>query len=377
MANAVFIQEVVNLTNQFRAQHGLGALSVNWNLSEAAQTHSENMAYQDFFSHIGADGSRPWDRAREAGYGSISVGENIGAGYSTPQGVVDAWIRSDGHRANMLNSKFNEIGVGYFYLQDDPGELTYQSYWAQVFGKGTNEVQVQSAQSVQATQPIEPTQPTQPMTLQVMADESFVALQYGASYGDLVEAFGNNADALWQHYQMWGQQEGRSLDAFNEVNYLAAYDDLLNAFGRDTYTAVQHYLTNGYYENRSPDAFASSQYLASHKDLIAAFGLNLGAAAEHFVNYGYSEGRTRDEFDEGRYLASNHDLIQSFGYDLEAATQHYISAGMTENRSLDAFDPAAYLSRYGDLQAAFGNDLDAATRHFIQYGYGEGRVGTA
>lgn len=373
MTNTEFINEVVELTNQFRAQHGLGALTIDWDLAEAAQKHSENMAYQDFFSHIAPDGSKPWDRTREAGYESISVGENIAAGFTTPEAVVNGWINSDGHRANMLNGNFNEIGVGYFYLPNDPGNLRYGAYWTQVFGKGV----IESVAETAVTPAISPATPAVSPVPQVASDESFVALQYGASYGDLIEAYGDNVGALWRHYLDYGQGEGRSLDQFNEVGYLAAYDDLLNACGKSSYAAVEHYVQYGYYEGRSQELFAASQYLASYGDLAAAYGLDYQAAAKHFVDWGYSEGRVRDRFDEGRYLASNHDLIEALGYDLEAATRHYISYGMSEQRSLDSFDPAAYLARYGDLQAAYGDDLNAAARHFVEYGYSEGRIGTA
>jgi hypothetical protein len=371
MTNAAFIQEVVNLTNQFRAQNGLGPLSVDIDLAEAAQVHSENMAYQDFFSHTGADGSKPWDRAATAGYESGTVGENIAAGYTTPQAVVEGWINSEGHRANMLNSRYNEIGVGYFYHQNDTGEINYRTYWTQVFGNGVIE---QPGSTPVPSEPL-PSEPAPPPSgpSSVSSSGALTALQYGASHPDLLAVFGFNADALWQHYLTYGQAEGRQLDLFDEVSYLASHDDLLNAFGSDAQAALNHYISNGYAEGRAKNRFRGSQYLASHKDLITAFGYDPATAAQHFVQMGYAEGRSRDTFDEGRYLASNADLIQHFGTDLEGATQHYILYGMSENRSLDAFDPSAYLNQYSDLQAAFGNDLNAATRHFIEYGHAEGR----
>jgi|GEM_PF-662259 len=141
MTNNEFIQEVLRLTNEFRAQNGLHALVLDTNLQEAAQEHSESMALQDFFSHTGQDGSRPWDRAQDAGYESSFVGENIAAGgiYDTPEKVVQGWIDSPGHRANMLNADYNELGVGYYFLENDTGSVNYNTYWTQVFGKGTIE----------------------------------------------------------------------------------------------------------------------------------------------------------------------------------------------------------------------------------------------
>jgi uncharacterized protein YkwD len=130
-----FVGQVVELTNQFRAQNGLAPLTLNSKLSEAAQTHSQNMATQDFFSHTGKDGSSMGDRVSNAGYDWRTVAENIAAGQRTPSEVVTSWINSPGHRANMLNTTIKEIGVGYFFLAEDTGTTNYNAYWTQNFGK--------------------------------------------------------------------------------------------------------------------------------------------------------------------------------------------------------------------------------------------------
>lgn len=136
MLNSAFEQEVLKLTNDFRKSNGLKPLVLDQSLEEAADLHTQNMANRDFFSHTGKDGKSPSDRAKRAGYESGFVGENIAAGYRTPQSVVDGWINSPGHRANLLNANYNEIGLGYYYLQNDTGGTNYNSYWTQVFGKG-------------------------------------------------------------------------------------------------------------------------------------------------------------------------------------------------------------------------------------------------
>lgn len=64
------------------------------------------------------------------------MGENIAAGYSTPEAVVEGWKNSSGHRANLLNPNFTELGVGYYYLANDTGSVNYNRYWTQVFGSG-------------------------------------------------------------------------------------------------------------------------------------------------------------------------------------------------------------------------------------------------
>lgn len=131
-----FVNKVLDLTNQFRAQNGLGALKLNSELNAAAQNHSQDMAVSDYFSHTGKNGSQPWDRAKVVGYEAQSMGENIAAGYTTPEIVVQGWIDSPGHRANLLNSNYTELGVGYFLLENDTGSVNYNRYWTQLFGSG-------------------------------------------------------------------------------------------------------------------------------------------------------------------------------------------------------------------------------------------------
>ncbi len=128
-----FVTEVVNLTNVERVNAGCPAVTFNEKLYNAAQGHSQNMALLDFFDHIGKDSSSPADRVAAAGYQASAVGENIAAGYSTPAAVVAGWMGSAGHRANILNCNWKEIGVGYYYLQNDTGSENWYHYWTQVF----------------------------------------------------------------------------------------------------------------------------------------------------------------------------------------------------------------------------------------------------
>jgi hypothetical protein len=134
--NTDFINKVLQLTNEFRAQNGVPALKLNNELNAAAYGHSADMANQDYFDHTGKDGSKPWDRAKVVGYQARSMGENIAAGYTTPEDVVTGWENSPGHRANMLNASYTELGVGYYYLANDTGSVNYNSYWTQLFGSG-------------------------------------------------------------------------------------------------------------------------------------------------------------------------------------------------------------------------------------------------
>lgn len=130
-----FVQEVLDLTNKHRQQAGLGSLRLNNKLNAAAQTHSVDMALNDFFNHTGSDQSTPFDRITGSGYDYALAAENIAAGYATPRSVVDAWMDSPGHRENILYPGLEEIGIGFYFLPNDSGALVRRYYWTQDFGK--------------------------------------------------------------------------------------------------------------------------------------------------------------------------------------------------------------------------------------------------
>ena len=134
--NDTFLSEVLRLSNIFRAENGLAPLVANAELAEAAQSHSEAMAKRDFFAHTDLNGKEPWDRAQAAGYDYSAIAENIAAGQRTPEQVVNGWINSPGHRRNLLNPTYTDLGVGYFKLENDTGSVNYNTYWTQLFGSG-------------------------------------------------------------------------------------------------------------------------------------------------------------------------------------------------------------------------------------------------
>ena len=128
-----FINRVVELTNLERKKNGLPSLRFNSRLAAAAQKHSHSMANRDFFSHTGHNSSKMSDRINAEGYRWSFCAENIYAGGSTPEEAVKGWMNSSGHRRNILNPKAREIGVGYYYLANDTGNVNYKHYWTQVF----------------------------------------------------------------------------------------------------------------------------------------------------------------------------------------------------------------------------------------------------
>jgi Ca2+-binding RTX toxin-like protein len=152
-------------------------------------------------------------------------------------------------------------------------------------------------------------------------------LAYIASYGDLIKAFGLNAEAGLNHYAAQGISEGRTV-SFNALRYIANYGDLIKAFGTNTQAATEHFISSGYYEGRSTN-FDALRYIASYVDLIQAFGTDTEAATLHYINSGYNEGR-KVSFDAQWYLAKYNDIRNAFGKDETAATYHYVSSGRND-----------------------------------------------
>jgi uncharacterized protein YkwD len=122
---------VIELANAERAKAGCPALKADATLGRAAQRHSADMANHNFTGHTGSSGSTMVNRAEAAGYtGWRTLAENVAAGQRTAAGVVNAWMESPGHRANILNCSLRHIGIGYV---KKPG-TTHSTYWTQDFG---------------------------------------------------------------------------------------------------------------------------------------------------------------------------------------------------------------------------------------------------
>lgn len=104
--------EVVRLTNQKRAEAGLGALTLNSNLAGAAYTKGQDMINKDYWAHVAPDGTQPWKFFNDFGYKYKYAGENLARDFTNPASAVDAWMNSPTHRENILNPKYKEIGIG-------------------------------------------------------------------------------------------------------------------------------------------------------------------------------------------------------------------------------------------------------------------------
>ncbi|MEU8888870.1 CAP domain-containing protein [Streptomyces sp. NPDC048442] len=117
---------VLSLVNQERAKAGCSPVRPDTGLATLAANFSRDMAARDFFEHTDPDGATPWDRAAKAGIKDLG-GENIARGQADAQAVMDAWMKSEGHRANILNCDYTTLGVGVHMGEGGP-------WWTQDFG---------------------------------------------------------------------------------------------------------------------------------------------------------------------------------------------------------------------------------------------------
>ncbi|MGW2210073.1 CAP domain-containing protein [Streptomyces sp. NPDC001781] len=125
-ARAAAEAEVLRLVNVERAKVGCTPVAANSALTGLAEAFSGDMAARGFFDHTDPDGATPWDRAAKAGITGLG-GENIARGQSDAAAVMDAWMKSPGHRANILNCDFKTLGVGVHTAPGGP-------WWTQDFG---------------------------------------------------------------------------------------------------------------------------------------------------------------------------------------------------------------------------------------------------
>jgi hypothetical protein len=117
-----FDQDILALVNQERSSRGLGILTLSQKLDTAADLHAQDMATNYYATnHTGSDSSTTATRITRSGYEWTSIGENLAAGYTSASSVVQAWMNSTGHRANILNPNFTDLGLGYTYLSGTGG----------------------------------------------------------------------------------------------------------------------------------------------------------------------------------------------------------------------------------------------------------------
>lgn len=119
--------EVLRLVNQYRKENGLKELTLSTQLIDLAEMKAKDMADKNYFSHTSPTYGSPFQMLQSHGVNYKSAGENIAAGQRSATEVMQSWMNSSGHRANILNPSYTEIGIGYY------AGGSYRTYWVQLF----------------------------------------------------------------------------------------------------------------------------------------------------------------------------------------------------------------------------------------------------
>jgi len=159
---------IVNETNVNRAKESLSSLKVNPILNEAAQLKANDMANKGYFAHTSPEGITPWYWFNKTGYSFFYAGENLAVNFVDSKDIVNAWMNSPSHRANMINYNFTEIGIGIAKGQYKGSEAVFV---VQMFGRPRSE-------AVVTTKPISKPTPTPlPLFTPSSQPETFVAVK--------------------------------------------------------------------------------------------------------------------------------------------------------------------------------------------------------
>lgn len=384
---------VLDLVNAERSKAGLQPLVMDQKLMDTAVGRSCEITV--LFDHQRPNGQDCFS-VYPSGY--YYYGENIAAGYVSAESVVNAWMNSSGHRANILSKDFKSIGIGC--VKSDDGR--YYVYWTQCFGGRV----LQEA--------------SRPFTVDGLDySDVFDAKYYLNRYSDLRSVFGSDEAKAFNHFVKYGMKEGRQGSAsFNVDIYKKNYPDLMNLYGNDNANYYRHYILYGKREKRnatsridiSPSSLKDITvyngvdyqyvydvkfYASKYPDLRAAFGSDSMAYLKHFVNSGMREGRQgKESFDVKSYRNLYSDLRRAFGKDLKLYYMHFITNGHREGRRAtgcttlqnaitvyngvdygEIYDFTYYQNKYPDIKKAFGDDEVATLKHFVNNGLKEGRKG--
>src|SRR3989344_7862290 len=106
----VSVQELLQFTNQKRTENNLSILTLNDQLSVAAENKAQDMFEKDYWAHNSPSGTTPWEFIKGAGYNYVFAGENLARGFKNSDDIVNAWMASSTHRTNLLSPKYREVG---------------------------------------------------------------------------------------------------------------------------------------------------------------------------------------------------------------------------------------------------------------------------
>lgn len=357
-----YANEVANLTNQQRMANGQAPLQMDPELTERAMLRAREITR--IFDHTRPNGESFSSVLDGSRFDGSACGENIAWGtswYFTPSMVVTGWMNSEGHRANILRSNYQSIGVGAA-IDPNSGIAFYVQIFSSVpaSGEGVYNGTVDYSTCVEGSfNSVDFNDLMGSTDVYYGYSPIFDADYYMNTYPDIYAACGGyDRGNAFVHFLICGMNEGRrGSEEFDVYSYKNQYYDLRAAFGDDLPRYYLHYAETGKAEGRQGAGFVG----INNPNITSLDGVTDYASV---YNFDY-------------YVSAYPDIQSMYWDDPLGALQHFIDCGMAEGRQAsENFNVYSYKNQYVDLRLVFGNDLKAYYQHFVDCGYNEGRVGT-
>lgn len=330
--NDDYAWQVLTIVNKERAKVGLPALTMDANMVATANLRAKEIVVS--FSHTRPNGQSCFSAFPQSV--DYPIGENIAAGYWSPESVMEGWMGSQGHRENILGAGFKSIGIACYYDSSSP----YKYNWVQCFGGSV---------SKKATRP--------KSTIYDGVDYSAVYDYdyYISHYEDVKKAFGTDYAGALKHFVTSGMKEGRRGNAsFDVVSYANANYDLRKNYKNNLKKYYIHYITHGKKEGRKA---------------VNVKKMQGGPTVYKGVDYGAV-------YQTGYYAYKYPDLKKNYGFDDQAYLTHFVKTGMKEGRQAkSSFNVKKYRNRYPKLKKKYGKDLKKYYLHYINTGKKKGYKG--
>lgn len=369
-----YVREVLNIVNSERAKVGASALTLDQSLTDSAMERALETSI--LFEHTRPNTSSCFT------VNSKAFGENIAAGSRTPSAVMNNWMNSPGHKANILGANYKSIGIGCF-------ESDGMIYWVQLFGTGTGSgnpgasaTQVTKTKSVYCSY-------VERISSNLYTNSNVM------SVGETKEVPVYLTNSGWSYARVRVSGNDVKFSSSNSNVVTISGNGELRAVGGGSATitislagtSVSYPITvNGSANNQNqvennnsiPPQFMNivfnyKFYADKYPDLKAVFGYNEEALRNHYLTCGIKEGRQASPvFDVRYYLSNNEDLRKAFGSsNYEAALNHFVTCGYKELRkSSNEYYGRYYINKYADLKRMDGFAL---IEHYLANGRNEGR----
>lgn len=343
-----YANQVLTIVNNERTKQGLSKLVLDTDMTKLAMIRAREISVA--FSHTRTNGNSCFEVFNDVA-NSGWIGENIAAGYSSAESVMNGWMNSTGHKENIMSTNYNRIGIGVCYVPNS----TYGYYWVQIFSSGSAEKTGAKSERVAYNTYVECASSMVTKTNDCLnCSAVFSRSYYYKKYADVRNTYySSDGGQIFYHFYKKGMPLGRiGYKTFDVMYYRNKYSDLRAKYGTNLKKYYQHYITTGKKEGR------------------------IGAKADGtFIPITVYNGVDYQLVYSFNYYSTHYaDVAKACGKNDYATLAHFVKTGMKENRrGKSGFDPTSYRYEYKDIRAKYRLDYKQYYLHYINVGYKEGR----